>query len=147
MPGVIAMIRPLIVFLAFAWLAWILAAPLLPAAPAGMTYALGSLICHQLSDRSFHLGAVQLPVCARCLGIYAGCAVGTCGFMRLGRDPRRIILFAALPTILTVVAESVGLWRTSNVTRFIAGAPLGFAVALVLIAALPARTDRALCAR
>jgi uncharacterized membrane protein len=141
MSGVIATIRPLVVFLAFAWVAWLLAAPLLPAMPAGLTYLLGSLICHQVSDRSFHIGASQLPVCARCLGIYAGCALGTCGLVRLGRDPRRLVLLAALPTVLTVVAESVGLWRTSNLTRLVAGVPLGFALGLLVTTALrlPAR--------
>ena len=37
-------------------------------------YAIGSLICHQLPERSFHLWGAQLPVCARCTGIYAGAA-------------------------------------------------------------------------
>src|SRR5438552_2016659 len=38
-------------------------------------YAIGSLVCHQLPERSFHLESVPLPVCARCTGIYAGAAI------------------------------------------------------------------------
>ena len=38
-------------------------------------YAIGSRICHQLPARSFHLWSMQMPVCARCAGIYAGAAV------------------------------------------------------------------------
>ena len=76
MSGVIVLIAPLVAFLAIAWVSLIVAAPLLPAAPAGILYALGSRICHQISERSFHLGVAQLPVCARCLGIYAGFAIG-----------------------------------------------------------------------
>jgi uncharacterized membrane protein len=144
MSGVIAMIRPLVIVLAFAWVSWLLAAPLLPAAPAGITYLLGSLICHQVSERSFHLGAAQFPVCARCLGLYAGAAMGTCGLIRLGHDRRHVILLAALPTILTVIAESAGLWTTSNVMRFVAGAPLGFAVALLVMATFRAGAARRL---
>ena len=38
-------------------------------------YAVGSVVCHQLPERSFHLWAAQMPVCARCTGIYAGAAI------------------------------------------------------------------------
>jgi uncharacterized membrane protein len=39
-------------------------------------YGIGSFVCHQLRDRSFHLWSAQLPVCARCTGIYFGAAIG-----------------------------------------------------------------------
>lgn len=38
-------------------------------------YAIGSMVCHQLPERSYHLWTAQMPVCARCAGIYAGAAV------------------------------------------------------------------------
>ena len=38
-------------------------------------YGIGSLVCHQLPARSFHLWSAQMPVCARCAGIYFGAAV------------------------------------------------------------------------
>ena len=38
-------------------------------------YLAGSVLCHQLPARSFFLWGVQMPVCARCTGIYAGAAV------------------------------------------------------------------------
>jgi len=37
-------------------------------------YGLGSVVCHQLPARSFHMLGVALPVCARCTGIYLGAA-------------------------------------------------------------------------
>jgi hypothetical protein len=37
-------------------------------------YSTGSFICHQRPDRSFRLWAFQMPVCARCTGIYVGSA-------------------------------------------------------------------------
>ena len=39
-------------------------------------YGIGSLICHQLPERSYHLWAAQMPVCARCTGIYFGAVLG-----------------------------------------------------------------------
>ena len=143
----VALLAPLVVWVSVAWVALLIAAPLLPAAPAGITYALSSLICHQLSDRSFHLGMAQLPVCARCLGIYAGFACGaTLSRLVQGSDPtttrhwgltpRGVVIVGAIPTIVTVLAEWAGLWQTSNAARALAGAPLGIAVALVVHAAL-----------
>src|SRR5260221_7816536 len=69
-------------------LIWIVALPLatyiasgaLPGlAPAKLfafaVYGMGSVLCHQRPERSFHLWGVQLPVCARCVGVYAGAAL------------------------------------------------------------------------
>jgi Predicted membrane protein (DUF2085) len=38
-------------------------------------YAAGSIVCHQLPDRTFRLWSAGMPVCARCTGIYAGAAI------------------------------------------------------------------------
>jgi hypothetical protein len=38
-------------------------------------YGAGSIICHQLPERSFQLRSTEMPVCARCTGIYAGAAI------------------------------------------------------------------------
>ena len=37
---------------------------------------IGYSICHQIPERSFHLGGHQLPLCARCTGTYIGVALG-----------------------------------------------------------------------
>ena len=50
-----------------------------PGPCGGWLYAVGWLICHQRPERSFHLAGAQLPVCARCLGLYAGGAAGAIG--------------------------------------------------------------------
>lgn len=135
MSGVIAMIAPLVLCLAVCWVAVLLATPLLPAAPAAFMYVLGSRICHQIAERSFHLDAAQLPVCARCFGIYAGFAAGVL-FAPARVRARPVLLVSAVPTLVTVLAEWVGVWQTSNVVRAIAGAPLGIAVGTVVMAAL-----------
>jgi hypothetical protein len=40
-----------------------------------LVYGAGSIVCHQIPGRSFELFAAQLPVCARCTGIYLGAAM------------------------------------------------------------------------
>jgi uncharacterized membrane protein len=137
-------ITPLLLVASLCWVALLVAAPLLPAAAAAMTYGFGALICHQLADRSFHLGAYQLPVCARCLGVYVGIACGaalavvTASTMtRLTpRHVRLVLAGGVLPTAITVAAEWAGIWNTTNAERFAAGLPLGVAVAAVAAATL-----------
>ena len=41
-------------------------------------YLVASAVCHQRADRSFHPWGVQLPVCGRCAGLYAGALLGVC---------------------------------------------------------------------
>ncbi len=50
-------------------------------------YVMGGVVCHQRPDRSFHPGGVQMPVCARCFGLYLGGGLGVlaaAGFRRRG---------------------------------------------------------------
>jgi len=112
---------------------------------AAAIYAFGGVICHQLPQRSFALWAAQLPVCARCTGIYVGAAVAALPMVRLKADPtivvgsafsrtfiRRLLVIAVLPTIATLAFE----WTTgetpSNMVRAFAGVPLGVAVAWIV---------------
>jgi len=38
--------------------------------------AIGYAVCHRLDERSFHVGGRQLPLCARCSGMYLGAVLG-----------------------------------------------------------------------
>lgn len=121
------------------WLGLLILGPVLPVPVAGVLYALGSHICHQRPERSFHLFSSQLPVCARCLGIYAGAAAGLLLTVhpwlrqRLSRmSPRTMVCAGATPTLMTVVMEWGGVWSTGNNVRAAAGATLGLAVAFVV---------------
>jgi len=112
---------------------------MLPAFAAAALYAIGSQICHQQAARSFHLYSAQLPVCARCIGIYTGAALGAVVAVpstwrtRMGAlAPRAMLVYGALPTAMTIVAEWSGAWSGSNVIRAASGVPLGGAVALVV---------------
>src|SRR4051812_18010349 len=79
------MVRPTTA-LAFAALLWVtvLVATTSPAAhqPGRIrtvmrtaVYAVGAVICHQRPERSFEIWHSQMPVCARCTGIYLGAAL------------------------------------------------------------------------
>lgn len=140
---------PSLAALAAAWVVLVVATPLLPAPLSAIIYAFGSLVCHQIPERSFHLQTFQLPVCARCLGLYSGAALGavwaassSAGRRRgvfAARDIRLVTVAAAIPTAMTVALEWAGWWQPSNLTRSIAGVPLGFVVAFVVTRALASR--------
>lgn len=134
---------PLIALAASAWLALIVFAPVLPVPLAAIAYLAGSLVCHQLPERSFHIGAAQLPVCARCLGIYAGFLACVLVKFQVARSrffqvpgSRFAVVAGAAPTAVTVAFEWLGLWQPSNITRALAGVPLGAVVAFVVIDAV-----------
>jgi hypothetical protein len=147
---------------AMGWPVALLLAPVAAAGPPSSTigypfalvmYAAGSMVCHQRPERSFHLMGLQLPVCARCLGIYAGAAlISAIVAARPAFPPplpcrgthqrapaadgrasaRTVLLVSALPAAATVLAE----WATGetpgNWTRALSGVPIGAAVAWIV---------------
>ena len=140
-------LAPGIALAAVAWLTLLVAAPGLWTPVAAALYAAASLICHQLPERSFHLEGVQLPVCARCFGLYGGSAFGSVigasagarrrfahGRMALAQSARwKWTVIAAIPTLATFTLEWVIGWPISNTLRAVAALPLGFAVAFVVV--------------
>jgi uncharacterized membrane protein len=54
-------------------------------APLDKANLIGYAICHQIPERSFHMGGHRLPLCARCTGTYLGAAVGLTAIALLGR--------------------------------------------------------------
>jgi uncharacterized membrane protein len=42
----------------------------------GKADAIAYAVCHRIDTRSFHLGTRQLPLCARCTGMYLGAVLG-----------------------------------------------------------------------
>src|SRR5580765_8805054 len=111
--------RTAFVILAVVWAFVVPAAAVAATRPASavdtafafVVYRIGRLICHQRPERSFHLAGAQLPVCARCTGVYAGAAlmaiVGWCLSRGPARRPavfghtswaaRRVLLIAVTP--------------------------------------------------
>jgi len=47
-----------------------------PPGLVGKVDAIGYAYCHRIPERSFHIGSYQLPLCARCSGMYLGAVTG-----------------------------------------------------------------------
>lgn len=129
-------------------------ARLAPAAYAAsaVVYLIGSLVCHQRPERSFQLWGAQMPVCARCTGIYVGAAIaalvwlarrGPWDLLRTyvardlsratsGGQARTALMLAATPAAVTLVYE----WTTGHVPanwlRALTGLPIGLVVSWVV---------------
>jgi uncharacterized membrane protein len=109
-------------------------------------FAMGSVICHQLPDRSFFLDGHQLPVCARCSGLYLSAAAGFAawwtlkaarGWRPIALAPRRatsVVAIAAVPTVVSFASGVLGAWDGSNVTRAALAVPFGLAAGAVVAA-------------
>jgi len=78
-----------------------------PAGVSGKADAVGYAICHRISDRSFHAFGQQLPLCARCSGIYLGAATALGVFAASGRAKSAFIpnikVLGALILFVTVM--------------------------------------------
>ncbi len=90
-----------------------------------------SLICHQRPDRSFWIFGAPVAVCARCLGIYLGAALGL--LLRTSRSiAMRVLVTAAAMNLLDAVTEAAGLHGNWIHVRFVLGLAMGAAAALLI---------------
>ena len=120
-------------------------------------FAVGSVICHQLPERSFFVGDYQFPVCARCAGLYVSGAAGLAGWWAIkllrGWRPQPVppasapwatagqarwamglLLIAATPTLVSYLTGMLGVWDGSNITRALLAVPLGVTAGAVVAA-------------
>jgi uncharacterized membrane protein len=102
-----------------------------------LVYRAASGVCHQRPDRSFHLQGQQLPVCARCTGLYASGAIAAIaawlGAATVPRRARLALIVAAIPTAVTLALEWTGSVNASNLLRAAAALPLGTAAGWIFV--------------
>ena len=119
----------------------------------GKADAIGYAVCHRIDLRSFHLGDRQIPLCARCSGMYLGAMLGLMyqaliGRRRTGIPSWKIIvptsLFAlafiidGLNSFLSLFPGAPGIYEPNNTYRLLTGTEMGLAIAIVLYPAFNA---------
>jgi len=119
----------------------VLAAPFLSARAcepaATFLYFFFSPVCHQIPERSFHLGGHTWAVCHRCAGIYFGLLLAAVmGNPFIGRRPanrRRWVLAAGTLLLLDAFLPYTGLWHSTALSRFLSGLPFGYVASSLLV--------------
>jgi uncharacterized membrane protein len=103
---------------------------------------MGYGLCHQLPERSFFGGGVQVPVCARDTGIYLGFVIAfiVIAVIHRGDRPREFppatawvlmgVFLAAMG--FDGVSSYAGLRETTNSLRLITGLGVGFSAAAIV---------------
>jgi uncharacterized membrane protein len=104
---------------------------------------LGFGLCHQLPERSFFGGSIQVPVCARDTGIYIGFVVSLALISLVHRPdrPKEFPGVAGISAIILMIGamgidgvSSYAGWRTTtNDLRLITGLLCGFAMAAIVV--------------
>ena len=95
-----------------------------------------ALVCHQRPERSFWLFGGSVAVCARCLGIYLGAALGL--LLRTSRTlALRFLIATAALNLLDGASELAGWHGNWLGVRFALGLALGAAAAMTISAAVP----------
>ena len=99
---------------------------------------IGSLVCHQMPERTFQIGGNSLPVCARDTGVYIGFLTGyPLVFMsrKGGSGPPNpwFTLSMALPMMLDALTQFFGLRTSTNELRLITGLLFGTSLSPFMI--------------
>jgi uncharacterized membrane protein len=103
------------------------------------------LMCHGKIERCLELFGTPMPICARCVGIYAGMLLGILAFwaVPLLREKvmRGIAFAAAVPLALDGFTQLLGLRESTNELRIATGLVAGLAFGLWILSAVERRKD------
>ena len=126
---------------------WLLSTP---GGLLGKADAIGYAVCHRIDSRSFHLGDRQLPLCARCSGMYLGVLSGL--ILQALVRPRRSgvphwssIVFSVLFVLafaidggnsyLHLFPNAPSLYQPHNWLRLLTGTGMGIAISIAIFPA------------
>lgn len=116
----------------------------------GKADAIGYAVCHRIDTRSFHIGQRQMPLCARCTGMYLGAMLGLVyqsilGRRRSGAPPWPIILILAVfvaafgvdgvNSFLHLIPGAPSLYEPQNWLRLLTGTGMGLGIAAAIFPA------------
>lgn len=112
----------------------------------------GSLVCHRISERSFTIAGRQMPLCARCTGIYLGIALSFVTFLAAGRSrwselPSTKIMLILVGFIAIMGVDGVNsfshffpnvphVYTPHNWLRLVTGMGTGLALGIIIFPAL-----------
>ncbi len=124
----------------------------------GKADAIGYAVCHRIGERSFHIGSYQLPLCARCSGMYLGAVTGLVfqsiiGWKRLkiphwsiiavlvvfvaafGIDGANSYLYLLKQVSPGIFPNIPNLYVPNNILRLLTGSGMGLGMAVMLFPA------------
>lgn len=124
----------------------------------GKADAIGYAVCHRIGERSFHIGSYQLPLCARCSGMYLGAVTGLVfqsliGWKRLkiphwsiiallvvfvaafGIDGSNSYLYLLKQVSPGILPNIPNLYVPNNTLRLLTGSGMGLGMAVMLFPA------------
>lgn len=113
----------------------------------GKLNAIGYAICHQISSHSIHFGSSQLPLCARCTGLFMGALAGSLILLQHGRRgqlPAKKFVWLMVILALGFVIDGInstlfffdgwkGIYPPNNLLRLVTGLGMGIVSANLLI--------------
>lgn len=101
------------------------------------------LMCHGIPHRCLTIFGAHMPICARCVAIYAGFIAGIALFpiaKRIEERAMRIVLaVAATPIFLDGITQAMGLRESTNPLRMATGLMVGAAFGSWVLVAIETR--------
>ena len=98
------------------------------------------IMCHGRPERSLAMFDVAMPICARCVGIYAGLLAGLAAFVLIPYLRERVIrpfaLAAVVPLAIDGLTQLAGIRESTNELRIVTGVIAGLAFGLWVLSAV-----------
>lgn len=139
-------LRALAIMGGIAGAAWLIGTP---PGILGKADAVGYAICHRIAERSFHAHDHQMPLCARCTGIYLGVFIGLMAFILAGRlraaklpNAKVLIAIAApitfygfdgLNSYFSIFEFYRPIYQPHNTLRLLTGTTFGLAMITIVV--------------